>query len=137
MVARRLSLNSSRGPIFGGIYASCLAKRFEIPIRHDEKEEMILPTIYLDYNSMVLHDFIRKDDDKRLIYNLVFSEKTCQIITLPAPSLFNIHSGTYLIMPADIHAYCERTRSPDPEPEPSPDPYQESIYQWDPQELAN
>ena len=59
--------------------------------RHDEEEEMILPTIYLDYNSMVLHDFISDDKEKRLIYNLVFSQKTCQIITLHVPSLFNIH----------------------------------------------
>ena len=77
MVAKQLSLNRTKGPIFGGIYASRLAKRFEIPIRHDEKEEKLLPTIYLDYESMVAHDFIKKDDDKRLIYNLVFSEKTC------------------------------------------------------------
>ena len=52
---------------------------------------MVVPTIYLDYNSMVAHDFIRHNKEKRLIYNLVFSEKTCQIITLHAPSLFNIH----------------------------------------------
>ena len=37
MVAKRLSLNCAKGPIFGGIYASRLTKRFEIPIRHDEK----------------------------------------------------------------------------------------------------
>ena len=73
IVTRRMSLNRLRGPIFGGIYASRISRRFEIPIRHDEEGEMILPAIYLDYNSMVLHDFIRKDDDKRLIYNLVFS----------------------------------------------------------------
>mgnify|MGYP005814458219 CR=1 FL=1 len=66
---------------------------------------MVLPTIYLDYNSMVAHDFIRYNKEKRLIYNRVFSEKTCQIITLPAPSLFNILSGTYLILLDDIYAY--------------------------------
>ena len=85
---------------------------------------------------MVAHDFIVKDKEKRLIYNLVFSETTCQTITLPAPSLFNIHSGTYLIMPDDIYAYWEMTRAPAHEPEPSLDPYQESTYQWEPQELA-
>ena len=95
---------------------------------------MILPTIYLDYNSMVLHDFIHNDKDKRLIYN---SKKTCQIITLLAPSLFNIHLGMYLIMPEDIYAYWERMQSLVLEPEQSPDPYQESVYQWEPQELAN
>jgi hypothetical protein len=137
IVARRLSLNRSKGPIFGGIYASRLARHFEIPIRLDEKEERLLPTKYLDYDSMVAHDFISKDNDKRLIYNLVFSQGTCQIITLPAPSLFDIYSGRYIIMPDDIYAYWERTRSPVPEPEPSLDPYEESVYQWEPQELAN
>ena len=48
--------------------------------------------------------FICNDKEKRLIYNLVFIDKTYQIITLPAPSLFNIHSGTYFIMSVDIHA---------------------------------
>ena len=38
MVARRLSLNRTKGSIFGGIYASRLAKHFEIPSRHDERD---------------------------------------------------------------------------------------------------
>ena len=129
MVARRLSLNRSKGPIFGGIYASHLAKCFEIPIRHDDREEKMLPTIYLDYDSMVGHDFINKDDDKRLIYNLVFSEKTCQVITLLAPSLFDLFSGRYNIMPEDIYAYWG-LQQPGPESEAAAKP----VYQWDPQD---
>ena len=86
---------------------------------------------------MVAHDFICDDKEKRLIYNLVFSKKTCQIITLFAPPLFNIYSGMYIILPDDIYAYWERTRSPDPEPKPSPDPYRQSVYQWDLDEIAN
>ena len=39
VIAKRLSLNRTKGPIFGGIYASRLARHFEIPIRHHEKEE--------------------------------------------------------------------------------------------------
>ena len=96
----------------------------------------MLPTIFLDYKSTVAHDFIVKDKEKRLIYNLVFSKTTCQTITLPAPSLFNIHSSTYLIMPDGIYAYWELTRVLEPKPEPPLDPYWESIYQWDPEELA-
>ena len=53
MVAKQLSHNSTKGPIFGGIFASHLAKYFEIPIRHYKKEEKVLPTIFLDYKSMV------------------------------------------------------------------------------------
>ena len=69
MIVKRLSLNGTKGHIFGGIFASRLAKHFEIPIRHYEKEEKLLPTIYLDYESMVAHKFIRCDEEKRLIYN--------------------------------------------------------------------
>ena len=39
IIAKRLSLNRTKGPIFGGIYASRLAAHFNIPIRHYEKEE--------------------------------------------------------------------------------------------------
>ena len=48
---------------------------------------------------MVAHKFIRHDEEKGLIYNLVFSEVTFQIITLPAPILFDIHSGRYFFCP--------------------------------------
>ena len=49
MVAKQLSLNRTKGPIFGGVYASRLAAYYSIPISHYEKEEKLLPTIYLDY----------------------------------------------------------------------------------------
>ena len=42
IIARRLSLNRTKGPIFGGIYASRLAAHFNIAIRHYEKEEKVL-----------------------------------------------------------------------------------------------
>ena len=58
IISRRLSLNRTKGPIFGGIYASRLAEHFEIPIRHEEEEETSLPCAYLDYRSMLAHDFI-------------------------------------------------------------------------------
>ena len=61
IIAKRLSLNRTKGPISGGIYASRLAAHFNIPIRHYEKEEKMLPHVYLDYKSMVAHDFIVKN----------------------------------------------------------------------------
>ena len=39
IVAKRLNLNRNKGPILGGIFASCLATYFNIPIRHYETEE--------------------------------------------------------------------------------------------------
>lgn len=137
-VARRLHTNRSKGVIYGGIYAFRLAKHFEIPIRHDEEEERLLPTRYLDYSSMVGHNFINSGDI-RFRYNLVFSQGTREIITLPAPSLFDLSSGRYTIMPEDIYTYWGLTPPPAPEPAPVPAPIylwepQEPIYQWDPQQ---
>ena len=48
IISKRLSLNRTKGPIFGGVYASRLAAYYNIPIRHNEKEEKLLPTVYLD-----------------------------------------------------------------------------------------
>ena len=90
MVAQRLHTNRSKGVIHGGIYASRLAEHFEIPIRHEEAKEKLLPTKYLDYDSMVAHHFIDKYKHRKLPYNLVFSYGTHDIITLTTPSLFDL-----------------------------------------------
>ena len=37
VIAKWLSLNHTKGPIFGGIYTSRLATYYNIPIRHYEK----------------------------------------------------------------------------------------------------
>ena len=72
IVAKRLNLNRTKGPIFGGIFASRLAAHFEIPNRHEEKEETVLPRVYLDYKSMLADEFIVKNGEKMLKYNLRF-----------------------------------------------------------------
>ena len=74
---------------------------------------------------------------KRLLYNLVFRQGTCEIVTLPAPSLFDIYLGRYIIMPEDIYRLWGLPQPPVPEPAPVPDPYQEHVYQWEPHELSN
>ena len=86
---------------------------------------------------MVAHDFIVKDKKKMLKYKLIFDKNYCEIITLSAPSLFNILSGTYLILPEAIYAYCNLTQVPELVPEPPLGPYRQSVYQWDPEEIAN
>ena len=89
VIAKRLSLNRTKGPIFAGIYVARLARYFEIPIRHHEKEETKLPPHILDYKSMVAHTFIVDNDEKMLLYNLRFNKKHNEIIILPAPLLFD------------------------------------------------
>ena len=72
-----------------------------------------------------------------LKYNLRFHKTHIETIILPAPSLFDLTAGTYLILPEAIYAYWSLTQVPEPEPEPPLDPYRQSIYQWDPEEIAN
>ena len=94
-----------------------------------------LPERYLDYDSMVRHDFLDRDNNKRMSYNLVFSQGTRETITLSAPSLFNLHLGRYIIMPSDIYAYWGIAPPQAPVPE-LPVEYQTLVYQWEPEELT-
>ena len=57
------------------------------------KEETLLPLTFLDYRSMVAHEFIVDNEDKMLLYNLRFNKKHNEIITLTAPSLFDLTTG--------------------------------------------
>ena len=72
---------------------------------------------------MVAHDFIVKSKKKMINYRLIFDKNYFETITLPAPSLFNIFSGTYLVLPEAVHAYRSLTLAPEPEPEPPLDPH--------------
>ena len=86
---------------------------------------------------MVAHDFIVKNKKNMLNYRLLFDKNYFETITLHAPSFFNIFSRTYLILPEAINAYLSATPAPEAEPEPPLDPYRQSVYQWDPEEIAN
>ena len=56
---------------------------------------------------------------------------------MPAPSLFDLSIGKYLVPSEAIHAYQNPTPAIEPEPEPQLDPHRQSVYQWDPEEIAN
>ena len=84
---------------------------------------------------MVAHDFIVKDKKKMLKYKLIFDKKYCEIITIPAPSLFDILSGMYLVLPDAVYAYWSSAQVSEPELEPPLDPYRQSVYQWDPEDI--
>ena len=124
IIAKRLNLNRTKGPVFGGIFASRLAAHFNISIRHYEKEEKFPPPVYLDYKSMVAHDFIVKNRENELKYKLFFDKHHPETITLPAPSLFDLSAGKYLVPYEAIHAYRNLTSAAEPEPEPQFEPPQ-------------
>ena len=128
IIAKRLNLNRTKGLVLGGIFASRLAAHFNIPIRHYEKEEKLLPPVYLDYKSMVAHDFIVKNRERALKYKLLFGINHPETITLPAPSLFDLSAGQYLVPLATIQAYRNPTSATEPDPEPQFDPPRQSNY---------
>ena len=85
---------------------------------------------------MVVHDFIVKNRERALKYKLFFKHHP-ETITLPAPSLFDLSAGQYLVPLATIQAYRNPTSAIEPEPEPQFDPPQQSNYRWDPEAIAN
>ena len=66
---------------------------------------------------MVAYDFTVKNKKKMLNYRQIFDKNYFETITLRAPSLFNIFSGMYLVLPEAIHAYRSLTSAPEPDPE--------------------
>ena len=86
---------------------------------------------------MVAHEFIVTNDENMLKYNLRFHKKHSETIILPAPSLFDLSSGTFLVLPEATRAYQGQASAPEPEPEPQLDPYRPSFYQWDPEEISS
>ena len=71
IVARRLHNNRFNGDFFGGIYATRLANFLDIPIREYDVE---LPPVYLDYEAMVRHQFVERND-QFLQYRLIFDRR--------------------------------------------------------------
>ena len=51
--------NRFNGDFFGGIYATRLANFLGVTIREEDIE---LPPIYLDYEAMVCHQFVERND---------------------------------------------------------------------------
>ena len=51
---------------------------------------------------MVAHEFIVDNKDKMLLYNLRFNKKHNEIITLPAPLLFDLTADNYLVLPEAV-----------------------------------
>ena len=70
MVARRWHLKDTSGDLFGGIYATRVANYLDVPIHENDVE---LPPAYLDYNAMIRHQFVERNDQS-LQYRLIFDK---------------------------------------------------------------
>src|SRR6187401_3585972 len=85
IVARRLHHNGLHGDLFGGIYATRIARYLGVSVHtYDEP----LPPAYLDCNAMASHRF-KEWDNQTLKYRLIFNRQHAIPIVLPAPTLFN------------------------------------------------
>ena len=84
IVARRLHNNGLSGDLFGGIYATRVANYLGIAPREGDME---LPPAYLDYDAMVKHRFLVRNE-QFLQYRLIFDRRSSVHVTLPAPFLF-------------------------------------------------
>ena len=108
IVARRLHLNSLSGDLFGGIYATRVANYLEIPIHENDME---LPPTYLDYNAMVRHQFLERND-QFLQYRLIFDRRRTYHVALPAPAFFDSQAkGGYVITREEANEYERRTEA--------------------------
>jgi len=76
-----LHLNGLSGDLFGGIYATRVANYLDIPIHENDME---LPPAYLDYNAMVRHQFVERNE-QFLQYRLIFDRRRTVHVALPAP----------------------------------------------------
>ena len=61
-------------------------------------------------------------------YKLIFGKNHPETITLPAPSLFYLSAGKYLVSSEPIHAYRNPIAATEPEPESKFDPPRQSDY---------
>ena len=108
IVARRLHHNIISGDLFGGIYAIRLANYLEVPIHEND---MKLPLAYLDYNAMVPHQFVERNEQS-LQYRLIFDKRFTFHIALPAPTFFDFQAKRrYVITREEANEYERRTEA--------------------------
>ena len=108
IVTRRLHLNGLSGDLFGGIYATRVADYLNVPIHENDME---LPPAYVDYNDMVRHQFVERNE-QFLQYRLIF-DKQCTIhVALPTPTFFNFQAKRrYVITREEANEYERRTEA--------------------------
>ena len=59
--------------------------------------DMMIPPAYLDYDAMVNHHFLRRNE-QFLHYRLIYNRRNVIHVTLPAPLLFDYQAkGRYVV----------------------------------------
>ena len=106
-LTRRSHHNRFNGDFFGGIYATCIANFLGITIREDDIE---LPPVYLDYEAMVRHRFVERND-QFLQYRIIFDKRCTYHVALPASTFFDFQAKRrYFITREEVEEYKRRAK---------------------------
>ena len=72
---------------------------------------MELPPVYLDYNTMVHHQFVERNE-QFLQYRLIFDRRRTVHVALPAPGFFDFQAKRrYIITREEANEYERRTEA--------------------------
>ncbi|KAK1632715.1 hypothetical protein QYE76_007030 [Lolium multiflorum] len=86
LVARRLS---NKGPIYGGIIASRILARLDLPLDPTDVE---LTPVRLDIAAMKSHQFVIADSSMdNIVYRMLFADGDEREVLLPQIDLFSVH----------------------------------------------
>src|SRR4051812_15666100 len=90
LIAKRLATNSTKGDVFGGVYATLLLHSVNGVSRPDDA---ILPFSSLDLAAIKRHFFVtRASDRSSLYYILRFKDNVERHVHIPAPLVFDFSS---------------------------------------------
>ncbi|KAK1685252.1 hypothetical protein QYE76_046100 [Lolium multiflorum] len=85
VIARRLS---NKGPIYGGIIASRILARLDLPLDPTDVE---IPPVKLDIAAMKSHQFVTADSSMdNIVYRMLFADGDEREVLLPQTDLFSV-----------------------------------------------
>ncbi|KAK1645524.1 hypothetical protein QYE76_063329 [Lolium multiflorum] len=85
VIARRLS---NKGPIYGGIIASRILARLDLPLDPNDVE---IPPVKVDIAAMKSHQFVTVDSSMdNIVYRMLFADGDEREVLLPQTDLFSI-----------------------------------------------
>ncbi|KAK1694324.1 hypothetical protein QYE76_011021 [Lolium multiflorum] len=85
IIARRLS---NKGPIYGGIIASRILARLDLPLDPTNVE---IPPVRLDIAAMKSHQFVTADSSMdNIVYRMLFADGDEREVLLPQTDLFSV-----------------------------------------------
>ena len=85
-----------------------MANFLEIPIHENDME---LPPAYLDYDAMVRHQFIERNEQP-LQYRLIFDRRRTVHVARPTPPFFDFQTkGRYVITREEANEYERRAEA--------------------------